>query len=71
MGRDLLKEHVMWQVMDGKDNSIWEDKWIPDVENKRVGHPGILDSQIPEKVAEIMNKETGERILDSVEQWIS
>ena len=25
VGRDFLKEYIMWQVMDGENVSIWEE----------------------------------------------
>ena len=32
-GRDIIKEHGLWQVGDGGSISIWFDKWIPELEN--------------------------------------
>ena len=50
MGRDFLKENITWQVIDGKNVSIWNDRWILGLDGKKLGHSGLLDSQILEKV---------------------
>ena len=41
------------------------------MDGKKLKHPRLLDFQIPEKVAEIMDRREGEWRLDNFEQWIS
>ena len=60
VGRDFLKEHILWQIMDGEDVSIWEDKWIFGVGSKKIGHPSLMENQLPKKVFKIMGKSNGE-----------
>ena len=68
LGREVLKENAMWQVMDGRRVSIWNDNWILGLDGRKLGHPRMLDFQIPKKVDEIMDKRKGERILGKIEQ---
>ena len=71
MGRDFLKEHLLWQIMDGESVLIWEDKWIPGLVKKRIEHPGIVESQLPVKVVEILDREAEEWKLDAIENWLT
>ena len=34
-GADFLKK-ILWQVMDGEDIKLWQDKWISNYEEKKV-----------------------------------
>ena len=71
VGKEMLKEHALWKIMDGEGVSIWQDNWIPRMNGKRLQHPGLIDSQIPDKVAKLMSDENGEWNLRKVEQWLS
>ena len=51
--------------------SIWRDNWIPSLVGRRLEHPGLIESQIPEKVADIIDKDNGEWKLDGIEQWLT
>ena len=44
---------------------------IPGLDGKRLVHPGLIDSQVPEKVSEIINAENGDWRLEGVEQWLT
>ena len=38
--------------------------------NKEIGKPRLVDLELPEKVAEIMDKNTGEWRLEGIEEWL-
>ena len=57
--------------MDGESVSIWEDCCIPRVENKNIGYLGLVDSQLPEKMADIIDRNNEERKLNSIKNWFS
>ena len=67
VGRDFLKEHILWQIIEGESVSIWEDKWILGMECKKLRHPGLVDSQILEKLAKLMDRGTEDWNLDHVD----
>ena len=48
-----------------------EDNWIPGLESVKIGHPGMLESQMLEKGTEIMDKRTRDWSLDSTEHWLT
>ena len=57
--------------MDGYGVSIWNDIWIPWLQEKRIGHPGLVESQLPKMVAEIIYKEKGEWNLQIIDHWLT
>ena len=61
----------MWEIMDSKNVFVWEDRWKPSLKEGHLEHPSLVDSQIPSKVAGITDKESGEWLLNRVEQWIT
>ncbi|OMO94054.1 reverse transcriptase [Corchorus capsularis] len=70
-GRDLFKEHMMWVPMDGKQISIWQDRWIPNLAGRVLSNPGLINDNIPQKVEEIMNKDLGIWELDQIQHWLT
>ena len=38
--------------------------------NKEIGKPGLVDLELPKKVAEIMDKNTREWRLEGIEEWL-
>ena len=47
-----------------------DDKWIPWIGNRKLGHLGLIDVQMLEKVAEIMDRRKGEWNLKEIEGWL-
>ncbi|OMO55679.1 reverse transcriptase [Corchorus capsularis] len=58
-GRNFIKEHLVWQVGDGKQVQIWHDNWIPEV--------GMLN--IPEDMLQDRPEQVSELIEPSQKQW--
>ena len=48
----------------------WEDKWIFGVGSKKIGHPSLMENQLPKKVSKIMGKSNGEWKLKAIEGWL-
>ena len=71
VGRNFLKKHLLWQVMDGEKISICNDNWVLGLEGNRIGHPGLQGSYILENVGEIIVHRSGEWNLGVIEHWLS
>ena len=56
-GRDFIKEKLVWQVLDGRSLSIWEDRWVMGLKGKKLRNLGLNDQNIPENVVELIDKE--------------
>ncbi|PPD69152.1 hypothetical protein GOBAR_DD33968 [Gossypium barbadense] len=70
-GKDFLKDSLLWQITNGENVDLWHDKWVWSIQGHKLQHPGAVDFDLPQKVAEIINKETGEWDLTSVENWLN
>ena len=46
--------------MDGESVSIWNDNWIHGLDSKKLGHLGLMDSHILEKVVDLIDDTNGE-----------
>ena len=58
--------------MDGESVFIWDDNWILGLDSKKLGHPGLKDSQISKKkVADLIDDTNGEGNLEHAEQWLT
>ncbi|OMO67492.1 reverse transcriptase [Corchorus capsularis] len=68
-GRDFLNDHIQWQVGNGAQIHIWDDKWVPDI--GRLTASGNFSSQKPDKVAEIINHNQRVWDIEPVKQWIT
>ena len=70
-GRNFIKEKMLWQVVGGKDVSIWRDIWVPGLGGQKLRAPGLVDCEVPERVEEIIDREKGEWNLEAIENWLT
>ncbi|OMP10786.1 hypothetical protein COLO4_04272 [Corchorus olitorius] len=69
-GRDVIKDHLKWLVMNGESIRIWEDSWVPDM--RLIQPQGSADqiAQLPQRVSEILDRENGVWNLESIRNFI-
>lgn len=41
---DIMKKHICWEIGNGKNIKIWEDKWLPTKDNYKVNQNHILSN---------------------------
>ena len=46
---------------------MWKDRWIPGLNIGRISFPGLVEEELPRRVADIINKEKEEWELDPTE----
>lgn len=67
-GLNIIKGNFIWQVKDGKNTRIWEDKWIPGTNT--LTQPSDKPDPIPQKVHELLNSD-GDWDIEKLDEYFS
>ena len=66
----MIKEYGLWQVRDGGLIDIWNDKWIPGLQNGTLEPMSVGGPNFPRKVKEWMRKENEDWNWEIIGRWI-
>ena len=54
--RDFLRDKMLWQIRNGENVDIWQEKWVPGLKVKCLENPGLIGESLLQKVVEIIEK---------------
>lgn len=71
VGRDILLRRSHWQIMNGKDVRVWNDRWLPSIPSRRPTPLGIVQVTRNLRVESLICLDTREWDIEFLKPFVS